>query len=131
MIGGIVLIEIASCQNRNAPGLEITGRNIVAWGRRPLVHRQHLAISARIKRRVAAASQQRNIGANSDTLKTWNRSQRGEQSFYETLSRPDIRILCRRQTDETNPNISVAGADVLLIQTYKPRDQRCCASTQP
>src|SRR5438034_4327316 len=74
MIGGIVLIEIASCQNRNAPSLEITGRNVVAWGRRPLVHRQHLAISARIKRRVSAAGQQRNITAGSDILKTWNRS---------------------------------------------------------
>src|SRR5215831_17401575 len=98
MIGGIVLIEIASCQNRNAPGLEITRRNVVAWGRRPLVHRQHLAISTRIKRRIsAAASQQWNIPANSYTLKTWNRSQRGEQSLYETLTRPEIRILCRRQ----------------------------------
>src|SRR5213079_2375 len=130
MIRGIMLIEIASCQNRNAPGLEITGRNVVAWGRRPLGHRQHLAISARIKRRVAAAGQQRNIAANSDTLKTWNRSQRGEQSFYETLTRPDIRILCRRQSDETNPNTSVVVADILLIKTYKTRDQQCGASKQ-
>src|SRR6266403_493219 len=130
MIGGVVLIEIASCQNRNAPGLEITGRNVVAWGRRPLVHRQHLATSARIKRRVSAAGQQRNIAANSDTLKTWNRSQRGEQSFYETLTRPDIRILCRRQSDETNPNISVVVADILLIETHKTRDQQCGAGEQ-
>src|SRR5215467_11885049 len=115
MISGIVLIEIASCQNRNAPGLEITGRNVVARGRRPLIHRQHLAISARIKRRVAGADQQRNITADGDILKTWNRSQRGKQKLYKTLPRLDIRILCRRQSDETNPNISVLVANVLLI----------------
>src|SRR5215813_3045152 len=106
MISGIVLIEIASCQNGNAPGLKITGRNIVARGRRPLVHRQDLAISARVKCCVTAAGQQRDIAADSDTLKTWNRSQRGEQLFYEALTRSDIRILCRRQSDEANPDIS-------------------------
>src|SRR4029077_5408009 len=130
MISGVVLIEIASCQNRNAPGLKITGRNIVARGRRPLVYRQDLAVSARIKRRVTAADQQRNIAADSDTLKTWNRSQRSEQLFYEALSRPDIRILCCRQSYEANPNISVVVSDVLLIETDKTRDQQCRAGEQ-
>src|SRR4029077_3611472 len=53
------------------------------------------------------------------------RLQRSKQSFYETLTRPDIRILCRRQSDETNPNVSVLVADILLIQTHKTRDQQC------
>src|SRR4029077_3050851 len=130
MISGVVLIEIASCQNRNAPGLKITGRNIVARGPRPLFHRPDLAGSARIKRRVTAADQQRNIAADSDTFKTRNRSQRSEQLFYEALPRPDIRILCRRQGYEANPNISVAVSDVLLIETQKTRDQQCGAGEQ-
>src|SRR4029077_19140402 len=130
MTGGIVLIEIASCQNRNAPGLKITGRNIVARGRRPLVHRQDLTVSARIKRRITAARQQRNIATDSDTLKTWNRWQRSEQLFYEALPCPDIRILRRRQSDEANPNISVVVSDVLLIETHKTRDYQCGAGEQ-
>src|SRR6516225_1662238 len=117
MIGGIVPIEIASRQNGNAPGLKITGRNVVAWGCRPLVHRQDLAISARIKRGISAtAGQQRDIGADSDTFKAWNRSQRGKQMLYETVPRPEIRILSCRQSDEANPNISVLVANILLIE---------------
>src|SRR5262245_3853666 len=121
MVSGIMLIEIASCQNRNAPGLKITGRNVVARGSRPLVHRQDLAISARVKCRITAAGQQRGVAADCDTFKTWNRSQRGEQLFYEALARPDIRILCRWQSDEANPNISVLISDVLLVEANKTR----------
>src|SRR5262252_6827018 len=125
MISGIVLIKIASCQNRNAPGLKITRRNVVARGRCPLVHRQDLAVSTRIKRGITSADQQRDIAGDSDTFKTWNRSQRGEQLLYEALTRLDIRILCRRQSNEANPNISVLISDVLLIETNKTRDQQC------
>src|SRR5215471_16863960 len=130
MVSSIVLVEITSCQNRNAPGLKITGRNVVARGGRPLVHRQDLAISTRIKRCITSADQQRDIAGDSDTFKAWNRSQRGEQLFYEALTRPDIRILCRRQSNEANPNISVLISDVLLIKTNKTRDQQCGAGEQ-
>src|SRR5262245_30869721 len=130
MISGIVLIEIASCQNGNAPCLKITGRNVVARGVRPLVDRQYLAISSRVECRITATGKQRDIAGDGDTFKTGNRSQRGEQLFYEALTRPDIGILRRRQIDEANPNISVLISDVLLIETNKTRDQQCSASEQ-
>src|SRR5215467_134450 len=130
MISGIVLIKIASCQNRNAPCLKITGRNVVARSRRPLVHRQNLSISARVKCRITGADQQRDVAADSDTFKTWNRPQRGKQLFYEALTRPDISILCRRQSNEANPNVSVLISDVLLVEANKACDQQCGASEQ-
>src|SRR5262245_27678404 len=123
MIGGIVLIEIASCQNGNAPCLKITGRNVVARGVRPLVDRQDLAISARVECRVAATGEQRDIAGDSDTFKTRNRSHGSEQLFYEALTRPDIGILRRRQTDDTHPTSPLLRSDVLLIETTKTRDQ--------
>src|SRR5438445_13608097 len=102
MISGIVLIEIASCQNRNAPSLEITRRNVVDRGRRSLVHRQDFAVSARIKRRISAAGPQGNITAEGNILKTRNRSQRSKQMLYKTLPRLDIRVLRCRESDRAN-----------------------------
>src|SRR6476660_1738493 len=130
MISGIVLIEIASCQNRNAPGLKITGRSVMARRRRPLVHGQDLAISARIKRCITSADKQRDIAGDSDTFKTWHRSQQCEQLFYEALTRSDIGILCRRHSNEAQPNICVLISDVLMNKTNKTRDQLFCAGEE-
>src|SRR5262249_56098119 len=74
--------------------------------------------------------EKRDMAGDSDTFKTRNRWQRGEQLFYETLTRPDIGILRRRQIDEANPNISVLISDVLLIETNETRDQQCGACQQ-
>src|SRR6266496_2931840 len=93
MVGQIVLVEIASSQNWNAPRLEIIGSNIMARGRGTFIKRQNLPVRARVKRCIAGAGEQRNVAADRRALESWNRVQRGESLFHETLARGWIGIL--------------------------------------
>ena len=46
----VALSEIATGQERNAEGAKITGRNAAGQPKRPLIHRQRIAVDARVGR---------------------------------------------------------------------------------
>src|SRR6059058_6523906 len=92
MIGQIVLIDIASSQNWNAPSLEIIRRNIVERRRCALIQRQNIPLITRIKRLTGGAVEQRDVAADRRALESWNHAQRGESLFHEMLARSRIRI---------------------------------------
>src|SRR5436190_21606680 len=119
MIGQIVLIEIASSQNWNAPRLEIIGSNILTWVRVTLIHRQNLSVRARVKRCTAGASEQRNVAADRGALESWNCVQRGEGFFHQMLPGRQIRILSFWQRNQTDPEIFGAEPNALPAQLHK------------
>ena len=94
MIGHIVFVDIASSQNWNAEGLEITRSDIVARGCGPFIHRQDFTVRAGVKHVAGGSGDQRNVAADRRALQTWNSIQRGQRFFHETLARGGIGI-CR------------------------------------
>src|SRR5262249_30653443 len=129
-VSRVVLIEIAARENRNSPGLEIIGRDIVKRGLLAFIQRQHFTIRPRIKCIAATGGEQRNIRADGCAFESRNLSHFRKTLFDETLTRVQIGILVLRQRDETDPAIFRMKADTLLTQTNETRDQQCRARKQ-
>ena len=103
MIGHVVFVKVAARQNRNAPGLEISRRDIVRRRGRALRDGQHVALRPGVKCLVPA--RQRKIAADRRALESGNGFQRLVDLIAKTGARGEIRILRRRQRDKTDPEI--------------------------
>src|SRR5438876_8458339 len=123
MIGYVMLIEIASRQNRNAPGLEIIRSDIVAGGCGTLIQRQNFSVRPGVKRVTGGGGDQRNIGADRGALDTWNPLQRRESFFHETLAGGDIGIWRLWQRDQADPHIFGTEPNVLPAQLHEARNE--------
>src|SRR5437667_3102849 len=119
MIGHVVLIDIASRQDGNAEGLEITRSNIMARSCGTLIYRQDLPVWARVKHVSSGGGDQRDVAADRGALESRDLMQRGESFFHETLARGGIGICRLRQRHEADPHIFGAESDVLLAQFHE------------
>src|SRR5262249_14013437 len=120
-IGKIVFVEITSGDERNSPGLQIAGHNVVAWCARSLFDRQDIAVRARVKRAISTG--EGNIAADSRALDARRVSQGRECLLNETLARRRIRILRDWQIDGANPKITRLEPEILLAQPNETGDE--------
>src|SRR5205814_5115654 len=105
MIGYVMLVELASRQNGNAPGFKIIRSDIVARGRGTLVQRQNFSVPPGVKRVTGGGGDQWIIGADRGALDTWNPLHRRESFFYETWAGVDIWIWRLGQRDQADPHV--------------------------
>ena len=130
MIGYVVLVELATRQNGNAPGFKIIRSDIVARGRGTLVQRQNFPIRAGVKRVAGGGGDQRNVRADRGALETWNPLQRRESFFHETLAGGDIGIWRLWQRDQADPHIFGTEPNALPAQLHKAGDEQGRAGEQ-
>src|SRR6266496_3882027 len=127
-VGRVVLIELTSSQKGNTPGLEIIGRDVVAWRAGAFLHGRNIAVRAHIKRSITSI--QRNIAADCRALETVNIAQLIKYLFCKTLTRLSIGILRDRQCNCARPKILGMEAYVLLTQPDETRDEQRRAGQQ-
>src|SRR5207237_8855853 len=103
MIGHVVLIEFASGQDGNAESLKIIWSDIVAGSRGPSINRQDVAVRTRVKHVSGGGRDQWDIAADRSALDTWNRAQRSQSLFPETVAGGQIGILSLGQSYQAGP----------------------------
>src|SRR5690242_1447658 len=115
-----MFIEITAGNQRNSPGFEISGHNVVTGCVCPVLQRRHIAVRTRIKR--AISTSERNITADRCALDAWLLTQYRKELLSKTLTRRSVCIFRCRHGDRAGPQIMRLESEVLLRQPYETRD---------
>ena len=123
VIEHVLLVEIATGQERDAQGPEPSRRDVVGGRAFALRDGRNVAIRARVERR-AAAIEERKPAADRRFLHTGRGAQGARHLLGETRAGSDVRILRLRHDGESDPEILGLETGILMAQPHETRDEQ-------
>ena len=123
MIHQVLLVEIATGEERDAQGPDPSRCDVIGRRAFPLRYGRNVTVCARVER-CTAAIEKREPAADRRLLHSGRCAQSARHLFGETRTGSDIRILRLGRDGESDPEITSLEAGVLLTQPHKTRDNQ-------
>src|SRR4030095_7772792 len=127
-IGDVVFIEVAPCDERDSPDLEVARHDVVTRRARSVFPRWHIAVRTRVKR--TTSKRHWNIAADSGALDAHCVDQCGECLLNQTLTRRLVWIARGRQVDRADPEVMRLEPQLLLAEANETGDKQRGAGKQ-